>query len=102
MHTAPLKEPAIQKHRQDHRIDRIGTSASAKRIFDVVSALVALVIAGPFLCWFAARRRIFGREVLTRTERVGKYGRRFIQYGLSGVSQDRLLHDLPVLLNILA
>jgi N-acetylglucosaminyldiphosphoundecaprenol N-acetyl-beta-D-mannosaminyltransferase len=102
MDTTPLKEPAIQQHRQYHRTDRIGTSGFAKRIFDVVSALVALIIAGPFLCWFAARRRMFGREVLTRTERVGKYGQRFIQYGLSGVSQDRLLHDLPVLLNILA
>jgi len=115
VHTAPLKEPTIKIKvprvaaprkrtlvRPENRARPIETFGSAKRIFDVVFALAALVIAGPFLCWFVARRRVSGREVFTRTERVGKYGQRFIQYGLSGVSQDRLLHDLPVLLNILA
>ncbi len=104
MHTAPLKEstvkeppdPAVRK-----RLERIETFGPLKRILDIFSSLLSLVIAGPLLCCFATRG-LFGRQVLTRTERVGLYGKPFIQYGLSGISQDRFLHDLPVLLNILS
>lgn len=73
-----------------------------KRAFDVIFATVVLVVASPFLFCLILRRKVGGRPVLTRDERVGRYGRRYTQYGITGFERRRRLQRLPLLLNILA
>lgn len=71
-----------------------------KRAFDVVFAMVTLALTSPFLICFAVCRKTSGRPVLTRTERVGRFGRRYTQYGLAGLDR-RTFRHVPLLLNIL-
>jgi N-acetylglucosaminyldiphosphoundecaprenol N-acetyl-beta-D-mannosaminyltransferase len=73
-----------------------------KRAFDVIFAMVALALTSPVLFWLFVRRKISGSPVLTRSERVGKLGRRYTQYGLAGFDNRPVLQKLPLLLNILA
>ncbi len=73
-----------------------------KRTFDVVLATVGLALTAPFLFCVALRRKIAERPVLTRVERVGRFGRRYTQYGLAGLERHRSLRKTPLLLNILA
>ena len=73
-----------------------------KRVFDAVFAAVALTAASPFLLCLVLRRKISGRAILTREERVGRFGRRYTQYGLAGLARHRSFQRVPLLFNILA
>jgi N-acetylglucosaminyldiphosphoundecaprenol N-acetyl-beta-D-mannosaminyltransferase len=73
-----------------------------KRAFDVVFAACALTLTLPFLFCLCVFRKISGRPVLTRSERVGKLGRKYTQYGLAGLDRQRVFRKLPLLLNILS
>jgi N-acetylglucosaminyldiphosphoundecaprenol N-acetyl-beta-D-mannosaminyltransferase len=81
---------------------RVDSFEPLKRAFDVVFALIALILTSPFLLCFFVFRKISGKPILTRSERVGKLGRRYTQYGLAGLDRRRVFRKLPLLLNILA
>ena len=73
-----------------------------KRAFDVAFATAALILMSPFLACVVLRRKITGRPILTRVERVGRFGRRYTQYALAGLDRHPTFRRVPLLLNILA
>src|SRR5579872_848275 len=73
-----------------------------KRAFDVVFATAALILMSPFLAGIILWRKISGRPILARAERVGRFGRRYTQYALAGLERHRIFRKVPLLLNILA
>lgn len=73
-----------------------------KRAFDFVFAIVALILMSPFLACVVLWRKASNRPILTRTERVGKFGKRYTEYSLAGIERHRIFRKMPLLLNILA
>ncbi|HWE53394.1 MAG TPA: WecB/TagA/CpsF family glycosyltransferase [Bryobacteraceae bacterium] len=73
-----------------------------KRALDATFAAVQLVFASPVMLCLALWRIAARKAVLTRTERIGRRGKRFLQYGFTGLEGRRVLRNLPVLFNILA
>jgi len=73
-----------------------------KRALDVVFATAVLILASPFLTYVVLRRKITGRPILARVERVGRFGRRYTQYALAGLQRHPIFRKAPLLLNILA
>ncbi len=73
-----------------------------KRAFDVVLATAALIVTSPFLSYVVLRRKISGRPILARVERVGRFGRKYTQYALVGLQRHPIFRKAPLLLNILA
>ncbi|MBE2287159.1 MAG: exopolysaccharide biosynthesis polyprenyl glycosylphosphotransferase [Prosthecobacter sp.] len=61
-----------------------------KRLFDIVTSLLLLVVLAPFLIVGVAIVRIFSPEgpVLFKQERVGRFGRRFQIYKLRSMRTD--------------
>jgi N-acetylglucosaminyldiphosphoundecaprenol N-acetyl-beta-D-mannosaminyltransferase len=73
-----------------------------KRGFDLLMATLGLTVLAPFFGYFLLRQRIGGKPFLTRVERVGKFGRRYTEYGLAVATGRGFFQKAPVLLNILA
>jgi len=73
-----------------------------KRAFDIVFAAVGLAVTAPFSLCVAGWRKISGDPILARSERIGRFGRRYTQYELAGFGRQPALKQLPLLLNILA
>jgi exopolysaccharide biosynthesis polyprenyl glycosylphosphotransferase len=62
--------------------------APAKRVFDLIGALLGLALAGPLMLWVALRLRLGGSRPLFVHERVGQNGRRFRLYKFRTLRDD--------------
>ena len=60
----------------------------AKRIFDILGALVAVVVTGPLMLWVAFRLRRTGTAPLFVQERIGRGGRLFRMYKFRTLRDD--------------
>ena len=79
----------------------IDSFAPLKRALDVVVSTVALALTAPFTVLFGLGRLMRGREILSRTEKVGRLGLRYTQYSFAGLENHPVMRRIPVLINIL-
>jgi N-acetylglucosaminyldiphosphoundecaprenol N-acetyl-beta-D-mannosaminyltransferase len=72
-----------------------------KRAFDVAASAALLALTLPLSLAFVSYRKINGASVLTRAGRIGKLGRRYVQYDFADLEGRRIFRKLPFLFNIL-
>jgi N-acetylglucosaminyldiphosphoundecaprenol N-acetyl-beta-D-mannosaminyltransferase len=73
-----------------------------KRGLDLAVAIAGLTLTFPLLLYCALRRRLSGRPILVREERLGRQGRRYVQYGFTGLERHPYFRKLPLLVNVIA
>lgn len=72
-----------------------------KRMSDVAVSAALLAVTSPLLLAFVLYRKIAGVPVLARTQRIGKFGRRYVQYDFADLEGRRIFRKFPFLFNIL-
>ena len=84
------------------RLVLVNSFAPLKRLLDIAVSTLALAFTAPFIVLFAISRLLRRREIVRRTEKVGRLGLRYIQYSFAGLKNHPVLRRIPILINIFA
>ncbi len=84
------------------RLKPHGSFEPIKRGLDLMVATAGLTVTSPLFLCFALRRRLSGRPILVREERLGRHGQRYLQYCFTGLERHPYFRRVPLLVNVLA